>query len=364
MVVNISRKWIFILPALLSGASQARALNLEKKRETKTNDLAFGRLLLRGLTLVRANNGLLEPYAGAKKEDVNVTQAKDFTRKASEILSRRDPKAGTRTAFAMGVDVLLMLATGLSRTIEAPAKDCPLFFTFTTLVLWWSLGFHVLINDHSLRGGDTSLLPSEAIQVLSQQYTSVGYGSHVPSGEDELMQMFHVVHGWVGTALVSGYVDDLVQKALDCVEFMLATGFDQNKMDGINPTTRLFLNTVMMIVTTLMYAGAFTPELAVPPNLTTQSERKRMHDGFLQALYVMIFTGTSTGYGDVAPSSLAGMGSGIIWMPLLVGMYARFAALLGGANNNAVLDDWHCGVDESKGGCQVGPIERGARGRR
>lgn len=348
------RKWFLLLPALLGGAKPARALNLEKNRLTESNDMAFGRLCLRGVKLVRANNALLEPYASANKENVNVTQAKDLTRKAGEILARRDPKAGTRAAFAVGVDVLLLLATALSRTIEATAKDCPLFFTFTTLVLWWSLGFHVLVNDHSTVKGGRALLPAEAIQVLSQQYTSVGYGSHTPSGDDELMQMFHVIHGWVGTALVSGYVDDLVEKALDCIEFMLGTGFDQNAF-GIPQTTRLFLNTLMMVVTTLMYAGAFTPELAEPPNLTSQTERKRMENGFLQALYVMIFTGTSTGYGDVAPTSLAGMGTGIIWMPLLVGMYARFASLLNGADSNALLDDWHCGADQSKGGCPVGP---------
>jgi len=325
-------------------------------RGTNTNDdMAFGRLLLRGLKLVRANNALLEPYANANKEDVNTTQAKDFMRKAGEILSRRDPTAGTRAALAIGVDILLLLATALSRTIKADAQDCPLFFTFTTLVLWWSLGFHVLVNDHSTKKGNKSLTPAEAIQVLSQQYTSVGYGSHTPSSADELMQMFHVIHGWVGTALVSGYVDDLVQKALDCIEFMLGTGFPQKEGEGIGQTTRLFLNTLMLVVTTLMYAGAFTPELAAEPNLTLRPEKKRMEFGFLEALYVMIFTGTSTGYGDVAPSSLAGMGTGIMWMPLIVGMYARFAGLLNGDNGNAELTDWHCGTDTSKENCQVGP---------
>jgi len=353
MAVKILRTWFFFLAALTNGANQARALNLEKRRGTNTNeDIAFGRLLLRGLKLVRANNALLEPYTGAKKEDVNTTQAKEFVRKAGEILSRRAPTAGTRAAFAIGVDILMLMATALSRTIEAPAKDCPLFFTFTTLVLWWSMGFHVLVNDHS--NGGEALSPAEAIQVLSQQYTSVGYGSHTPSRRDELMQMFHVIHGWVGTALVSGYVDDLVQKALDCIEFMLGTGFKWTKKDGIEQTTRLFLNSLMMVVTTLMYAGAFSPELAADPDLTVRSEKDRMEYGFLQALYVMIFTGTSTGYGDVAPESLAGMGAGIIWMPLIVGMYARFANLLGGSDDNAELTDWKCGEDESKQACQVG----------
>eukprot|EP00421_Protoceratium_reticulatum_P074096 CAMPEP_0168412250 /NCGR_PEP_ID=MMETSP0228-20121227/28612_1 /TAXON_ID=133427 /ORGANISM="Protoceratium reticulatum, Strain CCCM 535 (=CCMP 1889)" /LENGTH=421 /DNA_ID=CAMNT_0008426007 /DNA_START=279 /DNA_END=1544 /DNA_ORIENTATION=- len=280
-----------------------------------------------------------------------MSKANELTQKGLTILEkhRADNKAGPLTVVSLVLDFILVLGNGwyLNSIREETdfTKICPLLTTFLTFSMWWIMGILVLSKNHfrtcdyTDNGKEVSnctLTAAEAVMVLTQQFTSVGYGSHTPDGNDSLLQVWHGVHAWVGTALIGNDIDMLAQKALDCIEYMLGAPFRDDRTKPLEHGVRMFLNTIILVGFLFIYAAAFTPEYMA------QDENRKGGQAFLESMYFTIFTGTTTGYGDLSPASEEGMGSSLVWMPLIVSVFNRFAALLGGDSQSASMKDWYC----------------------
>ena len=77
-----------------------------------------------------------------------------------------------------------------------------------------------------------------------------------------LLQVWHGIHGWVGTALINADVDALASKALDCLEYIIGSPFRSKPTDHLDTGIRMFLNTIILVEFLFIYSGAFTPERA------------------------------------------------------------------------------------------------------
>jgi len=164
-----------------------------------------------------------------------------------------------------------------------------------TMLLWWVIGITTLMTDMKL-GFD------EAIFVLGQQVTTVGYGSHCP--ETAGMKMFHALHSVFAVLLVSTPTYQLANMLLKPMMDLL---IGKSSTDATSWWVGKYLPLALTVVaSTFGYAEDF--------HAADGSTYPEYADALLDALYMTLITLTTIGYGDMNPSTTAGMITGTPWM--------------------------------------------------
>jgi len=175
----------------------------------------------------------------------------------------------------------------------------PFKCNFAATIVWIVLGICAMTIDQGLD------VPS-AIDMLVQQYTSVGYGS---SSQDTIPQkIFHGLHGIVSQLAVAGALQEFSDLVLVNAEKLVG----MNNMGKASATGILVLVTGL---TTIAFAFDLGPHASEPAWL----------DGFYQALITM----TTIGYGDMAPNRTWGKIASTVTVPMLVSAFNRWKCAVG-----------------------------------
>mmetsp|Transcript_51472 Transcript_51472/g.155945 ORF Transcript_51472/g.155945 Transcript_51472/m.155945 type:complete len:328 (+) Transcript_51472:55-1038(+) len=165
------------------------------------------------------------------------------------------------------------------------------------LLEWWLVGLLTLMQDQKLA------FP-EAVHMLSQQLTSIGYGSSTPTAEG--LKIFHGLHGVLSQMGVARVTGAAMNKALDQL--------------GKGPKG------VFQGLTLALAAGTlwFTADLHEGDSDTYPTWNSALSDGFYQALITM----TTIGYGDYSLTTDWGKILTPWALPWMTTAWGRFASAL------------------------------------
>jgi hypothetical protein len=168
--------------------------------------------------------------------------------------------------------------------------------TLPVLVMWWATGILTLTVDQKLD------FP-EAVHMLMQQVTSVGYGSSGPPGDSVGLKIFHGLHGVLSQMTVARVTGEALEWVL------------KSKIG--NQPQQLGITLVAMIAaSTLVYAA----DLHLGSTTNYPSYFDALIDGFYQVLVTM----TTIGYGDLGASTNWGKLLTPVGMPLLTNAFSNF----------------------------------------
>lgn len=163
---------------------------------------------------------------------------------------------------------------------------------FTNVFLFFVMGGIALVKEehHSI---------TDALLILFQQASSIGYGSHCPGSpkytdeQERVFKMFHGLHAWFGNLLVWGQLSGVWKaQTQDFLRFALSKGVSPRAVAAID-----------VLCTAMMWAGIYFNDQAFVKNETyimTGSEK------FSAAYYMTLMTMSTVGYGDIAPDSTYG----------------------------------------------------------
>mmetsp|Transcript_73258 Transcript_73258/g.207655 ORF Transcript_73258/g.207655 Transcript_73258/m.207655 type:complete len:179 (-) Transcript_73258:66-602(-) len=161
----------------------------------------------------------------------------------------------------------------------------------------------------------------EALLMMGQFVTSVGYGSHTPSTDG--MKIFHAMHALLGSAFVTSQMDNMVDKLTEMWKSTLPAFMWQ-----------LPCLTAALLAGTFGYAEDF--------HEGSPGDYPTYESALLDAFYMTIFTLTTVGYGDVSPTTPWGMGLSAAWMITGTRAFARFVGTINGDSPEPAgpLMDW------------------------
>jgi len=83
------------------------------------------------------------------------------------------------------------------------------------IITFWVLGLLTLQQESGLAW-------HEALLVLGQMWSSVGYGSHIPDGSNYGLKIWHGFHSWAGVILVNDQLDKATQALVWAAESALS----------------------------------------------------------------------------------------------------------------------------------------------
>lgn len=165
------------------------------------------------------------------------------------------------------------------------------------LLYWWVVGLTVETTDRHLDF-------SEAVHMMSQQITSIGYGSSTPPGDDGL-KIFHGIHGILSQLSPATTTGEAVAMAR---RLMMQ---DANKVSV----------TASFIITLAASTYWFAMDLHKGDTTTYPEWSDALMDGFYQAM----ITATTIGYGDYSLATPAGKLFTPVGLPLLTGAFGAWA---------------------------------------
>lgn len=180
------------------------------------------------------------------------------------------------------------------QTVGNVAQKCsPL-----VVIVWWVMGLITMTKDQGLT------VP-EALDMLTQQFTSVGYGSSNQS--TDALKIFHGLHGVVSQMTVNRVMSELYADALNSLEKNWAK--DQKRSPDIMTAGMNLLS--MGALTTFVFAidlGAGT------------GDKFKLLDGIYQTLITM----TTIGYGDMSPKTPFAETISPLTLPFLTTAFSRW----------------------------------------
>jgi len=169
------------------------------------------------------------------------------------------------------------------------------------LVYWWTTGILTLTVDQGLT------LP-EALHMLTQQVSTIGYGTDTPPENSTGLKLFHGLHAVLSQMSVGRMTADIMNQLLKALP------------GGDTPQTR----TAVLLLTTAASAFLFAADLKV-----SDSSYANYGTALADALYLAMMTMTTVGYGDLAPSTPMGQFLSPLGLPLLTNAFADFQGGLG-----------------------------------
>jgi len=215
----------------------------------------------------------------------------DGTKKKSE---------STLTWITILIDSLTLVYE--ASTVGNVAQKCsPL-----VVMLWWIMGMLVMTKEQGLSVPD-------AADMMTQQFTSVGYGgSGVP--QTNALKIFHGLHGIVSQMTVNRVMSELYAYSLNNME----------KYWGKNTEgTPSMLSAAM----NLAALGALTTFIfALDLGAAPESDSKFK---FLDGIYQTLNTMTTIGYGDKAPTTPFVKTLSPFTVPFITGAFKRWSDAAG-----------------------------------
>lgn len=186
------------------------------------------------------------------------------------------------------------------------------------MLVWWVQGIVVLAVDQGLSLDD-------AIFVLVQQITTIGYGSHGPKTAG--MKIWHALHSVVGTTMAAEPTNKIITK------------FTANMIKGVEtavnnkpPLVKKLAASLPLALTII--ATTFGYSFDLKEGLGYDSYAKALLDSF----YMTLFSLTTVGYGDYNPSTTTGK---LLSLPVMMYGTNLFSLTYGGdsALDSAIGED-------------------------
>jgi len=233
----------------------------------------------------KAAEGKLIRHNGSGHNDVNgvLESARAFlVDKRKQIRAYKKSSLANQTSETPacgGWCVAGMIIDGFFIMENNQAADCGVM----VMLVWWVQGIITLMMDQKLGFDD-------AVFVLTQQVTSIGYGSHGP--EDNGLKIWHALHSMVGVTLAADPTNEWLDKLSERIISFMSKNTKTPMLKRLKRSLPLALT---IIATTFGYAF----DLKEAQSIT-------FAQALLDSFYMTIFSLTTVGYGDIAPMTTEG----------------------------------------------------------
>lgn len=272
-------------------------------------------LLLKAQTAPRNKNLSL-----LSREELSRTIQPQIEQATNLIVQQKDSMKDSNTKVkvqAQWFTIVSIILDAIAIVYEvAMADKCAL----AQVILWWAIGMIAMTTEQ-----ENKVTAAGSVDMLVQQYTSVGYGSSTQNTTVE--KFFHGFHGIVSQLAVGG----ALMEVSDVIIAKMESGFG-------NWAVNKYTASAILAVFTVLASIAFSIDLGV-----ADSSSDYIVNGIYQALVTM----TTIGYGDMSPSTVGGQWTTPITLPLLVSAFNRWKDAVSADNKDGSKDkDWKETVDK------------------
>lgn len=220
-------------------------------------------------------NGVLESaraFLVDKRKQIRAYKKSSLANQTSETSKTSTPACGGWCVAGMIIDGFFIMENN-------QAADCGVM----VMLVWWVQGIITLMMDQKLGFDD-------AVFVLTQQVTSIGYGSHGPA--DNGLKIWHALHSMVGVTLAAEPTNEWLDKLSERIIAFMSKNTENAMLKRLKRSLPLALT---IIATTFGYAF----DLKEAQSIT-------FAQALLDSFYMTIFSITTVGYGDISPMTTEG----------------------------------------------------------
>jgi len=224
-------------------------------------------------------NGVLESARAFLVDKRKQIRAYKNSSRANQTKRHHLEETTAATAACGGWCVAGMIIDGFFIIENNQAADCEVL----VMLVWWVQGIITLMLDQKLGFDD-------AVFVLTQQVTSIGYGSHGPS--DNGLKIWHALHSIVGVTLAAEPTNEWLDKLSErIIQFM--------SKKGKNEMTKRLMRSLPLALTIIATTFGYAFDLKEATSTT-------FAQALLDSFYMTIFSMTTVGYGDISPMTTEG----------------------------------------------------------